>query len=186
MRVSERLEEIKEHFAYCMDEGLLFAEQEEKLLEELYEQAERVDMLIHENMEIRKGYQERSKRVQELEREFELCDSTIHMIDMTINNPSTSDDDKFEKVNTIIKKYYADGCIHCNSKGFNGLDYCPNCIRGKVIQKNMELEQQNKRYREALEQIKKEETVTTALPEGQKAYTASGHIARKALESESE
>src|SRR5690625_3067563 len=42
--------------------------------------------------------------------------------------------------------------------------------------------QQNKRYREALEEIKKEETVTTALSEGQVAYTISGHIARKALE----
>jgi len=41
----ERLEEIKEHFAYCMDEGLLFAEQEEKLLEELYTQAERVEIV---------------------------------------------------------------------------------------------------------------------------------------------
>lgn len=43
-----------------------------------------------------------------------------------------------------------------------------------------------KRYREALEEIKKEETVTTALSEGQVAYTISGHIARKALEGESE
>ena|SRR5690625_1076447 len=47
---------------------------------------------------------------------------------------------------------------------------------------NLQLEQQNKRYREALEEIKKEETVTTALSEGQVAYTISGHIARKALE----
>ncbi|MFU0790675.1 MAG: hypothetical protein ACFWT6_12050 [Virgibacillus proomii] len=45
MTNKERLEEIKEHFAYCMDEGLLFAEQEEKLLEELYEQSERVQEL---------------------------------------------------------------------------------------------------------------------------------------------
>lgn len=45
MTYKERLEEIKNHFAYCMDEGLLFAEQEEKLLEELYKQAERVDEL---------------------------------------------------------------------------------------------------------------------------------------------
>src|SRR5690625_4435820 len=49
---------------------------------------------------------------------------------------------------------------------------------------NLQLEQQNKRYREALEEIKKEETVTTALSEGQVAYTISGHIARKALERE--
>ncbi|SRR5699024_10554390 len=47
----ERLEEIKEHFAHCMDEGLLFAEQEEKLLEELYEQAER-NLTAQETVEI--------------------------------------------------------------------------------------------------------------------------------------
>lgn len=96
---------------------------------------------------------EQAKRVQELEREFELCDSTMHMIDMTINNPSTSDDDKWEKVNKTIKKYYADDCIHCNGKGFNGLDYCSNCVRGEVIQKNMELAQQNKRYRDRIEEL---------------------------------
>ena len=42
--------------------------------------------------------------------------------------------------------------------------------------------EENKRLREALEEIKKEETVTTALSEGRVAYTFSGHIARKALE----
>ena len=47
---------------------------------------------------------------------------------------------------------------------------------------NLKLEQQNKRYREALEEIKKEEVVTTGLSNGQVAYTMSGHIARKALE----
>lgn len=52
---------------------------------------------------------------------------------------------------------------------------------------NMDVEfeklyKQNKRYREALEEIKKEETVTTGLSKGQVAYTRSGHIARKALE----
>ena len=97
-----------------------------------------------------------AERVLELEREFELCDSTIHVIDMTINNPSTSDDDKFEKVNAIIKKYHADDCIHCNSKGFNGLDYCPNCIRGDVLNENLKLEQQNKCYRETLEKAEYE------------------------------
>ena len=49
--IKERLEEIKEHFAHCMDEGLLFAEQEEKLLEELYEQAER-NLTAQETVEI--------------------------------------------------------------------------------------------------------------------------------------
>ena len=52
----------------------------------------------------------------------------------------------------------------------------------KSLAEKEELKQQNKRYREALEEIKKEETVTTALSEGQVAYTFSGHIARKALE----
>src|SRR5699024_4228328 len=39
------------------------------------------------------------------------------------------------------------GCIHCNGKGFNGLDACDKCDRGKLLR----LEQQNKWYREALE-----------------------------------
>ena len=46
------------------------------------------------------------------------------------------------------------------------------------------LGEQNKRYREALEEIMRTETVTTALAEGQVAYTFSGHIARQALEGE--
>lgn len=37
----ERLEVIKEHFKYCIDHGITLAEQEEKLLNELYQQAER-------------------------------------------------------------------------------------------------------------------------------------------------
>ena len=40
----------------------------------------------------------------------------------------------------------------------------------------------NKCYKQALEEIKRMETVTTALTNGQVAYTGSGHIARKALE----
>jgi|SRR5690625_723704 len=46
------------------------------------------------------------------------------------------------------------------------------------------INEQNKRYREALEEIMRTETVTTALADGQVAYTISGHIARKALEGE--
>ena len=45
---------------------------------------------------------------------------------------------------------------------------------------------QNKRYREALEEIMRTETVTTALADGQVAYTFSGHIARKALEGDND
>ena len=44
------------------------------------------------------------------------------------------------------------------------------------------LYEENKKLREALEEIKKEEAVTTGLSNGQVAYTMSGHIARKALE----
>ncbi len=99
---------------------------------------------------------EKAERVQELERDLELCDSAMHIIDMTINNPSTSDDDKWEKVNKTMKKYYADDCIHCNGKGFNGLDYCPYCICGEILQENIELEQQNKRYRETIESVRSE------------------------------
>ncbi len=52
----------------------------------------------------------------------------------------------------------------------------------KLDQHCFKLEQQNKRYREALEEIMHTETVTTSLVRGQVAYTFSGHIARKALE----
>jgi len=45
-------------------------------------------------------------------------------------------------------------CIHCNGKGFNGLDYCTQCVKGK----NLKLEQQNKRYREVLEFYASKET----------------------------
>ena len=46
------------------------------------------------------------------------------------------------------------------------------------------LETQYERYKQALEEIMRTETVTTALAEGQVAYTFSGHIARQALEGE--
>src|SRR5699024_4533573 len=96
------------------------------------EQCIKHDLVHNDGMMISLSYSEVRylvQRVQELEKEFELCDSTMHMIDMTINNPSTSDDDKWEKVKKTTKKYYEDDCIHCNGKGFNGLDYCPNCTR---------------------------------------------------------
>src|SRR5699024_10099865 len=66
----ERLEEIKEHFAYCIDEGLLFAEQEERLLDELYkkieEQAKRVDELERKNYDLREDLAGRHSTVEEL------------------------------------------------------------------------------------------------------------------------
>ncbi len=44
----KRLDEIKEHFSYCIDTGLSIGEQEEKLLFELYETIEKssIDELI--------------------------------------------------------------------------------------------------------------------------------------------
>ena len=42
------------------------------------------------------------------------------------------------------------GCIHCNGKGFNGLDACDKCDCGKLLR----LEQQNKRYREVIDEIR--------------------------------
>src|SRR5699024_9859373 len=42
------------------------------------------------------------------------------------------------------------GCIHCNRKGFNGLDACDKCDCGKLLR----LEQQNKRYREVIDEIR--------------------------------
>lgn len=158
----ERLEEIINNITFVAKSynGI------EPLIEYAKEQAEQVDSMAHvikvknkEMRELSNFLKERNiplkelsplftvmNHVQGLERDFELCDSAMHMIDMTINNPETTDNDKWEKVNKLIKKYYADDCIHCNGKGFNGLDYCPNCIRGKIIQENMESEQQNERY----------------------------------------
>lgn len=152
MTEQERLAKIKKSARDYYDNVVLnqkdyvyLIEQEEKHLE-----------LKEEREEWELAMRTRDDRVEELEKEFELCDSTIHMIDMTINNPSTSDDDKWEKVKKIIKKYYADDCIHCNDKGFNGLDYCPNCVRGDVLKENLELEQQNKRYREVIKSMRSE------------------------------
>ena len=43
---------------------------------------------------------------QELEKDFGLCDSTIFMVDLIINNASTSDDEKREEIRKQTKKYY--------------------------------------------------------------------------------
>ncbi len=37
------LQEIKEHFSYCIDEGLTIGESEEKLLNELYAKVEQLE-----------------------------------------------------------------------------------------------------------------------------------------------
>lgn len=94
-----------------------------------------------------------AERVQDLEKEFERYDITNHKIGMTINNPNTSDDEKWDKVNELLPEAWESDCIHCNGKGFNGLDYCPNCVRGEIIQENFKLERENKRYREARKRI---------------------------------
>lgn len=44
------------------------------------------------------------------------------------------------------------------------------------------IDERNQRLIQALEEIKKEETVTTGLPKGKVAYTRSGHIAKNILE----
>lgn len=56
--------------------------------------------------------------------------------------------------------------------------------RSEIANSFGEAFKENRRYKQALEEIKKEETVTTGLSNGQVAYTMSGHIARKALEGE--
>ena len=56
---------------------------------------------------------------------------------------------------------------------------------GHNFEVNRKIDAENQRYKQALEEITKEETVTTALSDGQVAYTMSGHIARKALEGDS-
>lgn len=73
--MGERLKEIKEHFDYCMEDGLLFGEQEEKLLHELYERVERAEELDTQLYAIQESYrQERNYnkklegRMQELEK----------------------------------------------------------------------------------------------------------------------
>lgn len=50
------------------EEDRAYTQNKIDLFKWMKEQAERADMLAHENMNIRKGYQERSKQVQELER----------------------------------------------------------------------------------------------------------------------
>ena len=179
--MNERLEEIENKLLQATNE-----DDEDVVYASICAEA------VLEDLQWTVGYaKKQAERVAELEKEFELCDSTMHMIDMTINNPSTSDDDKWEKVKKTMKKYYADDCIHCNGKGFNGLDYCPNCVRGEVIQKNMELEHQNKRYRELLtSKIMKDlirlESKGCFLPDGKRTDFMNLKLAVEALESESE
>lgn len=45
---------------------------------------------------------------QELEENLEVLDSAIFRIGLTINNPNTSDDEKWEKVNEVISKAMED------------------------------------------------------------------------------
>lgn len=99
---------------------------------------------------------EQAERVEGLEKDFELYDIINHKIGMTVSNPNISDDEKWEEINKLLSEAWENNCIHCNGKGFNGLDYCPNCIRGEVIKENLELEQRNKRYRERLEYMLEE------------------------------
>ncbi len=101
------------------------------------EQTERADMLAHENLEIRKGYQERSKRVQELETYVE----TGSYINRKLRKQNRSYRKAIEKAmdvlgqpgmtkmtaHMILDEALEGDCIHCNGKGFNGLDYCPQC-----------------------------------------------------------
>lgn len=154
MTIKERLEEVRKNtrIHLCLGKETI-AELPMRHYEYIYEQTE---------------------RVQEFEKEFELYDIIHHKIGMTVNNPNTSDDEKWEEVNKLLSEAWESECIHCNGKGFNGLDYCPNCIRGEVIRENLELEQQNKRYREALEFY--------AICGQGVGETKHGEIARKALE----
>jgi len=50
----ERLNEIKEHFSYCIDTGLSIGEQEEELLFELYEAVKKSS--IDEFIELQNRY----------------------------------------------------------------------------------------------------------------------------------
>lgn len=64
--------------------------------------------------------------------------------DWVVEDLQTQRDHSAERVQEL------DGfCIHCNGKGFNGLDYCTQCVKGK----NLKLEQQNKCYREVIEKV---------------------------------
>lgn len=94
------------------------------------------------------------KHVQWLEKEFERYDLINHNIGMAVSNTSISDEEKRNEVNKLLSEAWEGECIHCNGKGFNGLDYCPYCVRGKMLKENLELDQQNKRYHALLESIR--------------------------------
>lgn len=92
----ERLEEIKEHFAHCMDEGLLFSEQEEKLLEELYEQAER-NLTAQETIEMLGESLKQS--IEQNKRYYELLES-IHTLHTGYSARNTGGKSKHKSYNT--------------------------------------------------------------------------------------
>lgn len=125
MKDKERLEEIQKevNYAYRRDGSISTKAVTMPIehYEHLYEQAE---------------------RVQELEREFELYDIIHHKIGMTLSNPDISDNEKWEEVNKLLAEAWESDCIHCNGKGFNGLEACDKCSRGKTLL----LEQQNEHY----------------------------------------
>ena len=84
-----------------------------------------------------------------------------------------------ERLEEIRKDVMAEGFI--NEKDFWYLYEQAERVQSLKIVLEI-LGKQNKRYREALEEIMRTETVTTALAEGQVAHTFSGHIARQVLE----
>ena len=55
---------------------------------------------------------DQAERVQELEGDLETLDSAIFRIGLTINNPNTSDDEKWDEINKLLSEAWERDCIH--------------------------------------------------------------------------
>ncbi len=93
----------------------------------------------------------RVKELEESEREWVLFQAQVNCINQKLEQQNKRYRDAIESMKSEInyalyshkskevKKYYLENavryadealerdCIHCNGKGFNGLDYCPQC-----------------------------------------------------------
>lgn len=68
---------------------------------------------------------EQAERAQELEQQNKRYREALEKIAWKQSN--IEDKRVIVKHQVIARKALEDDCIHCNGKGFNGLDYCPQC-----------------------------------------------------------
>ncbi len=131
-------EDLNEPYRHRNKELKRRVQELEKYAQKLQSNIYDTDQVLFEVNQDRKRYREALERI---------ANHEVYGIDIRCGDELITDAGK------MARQALKGDCIHCNGKGFNGLDHCPNCIQGKAIQENTELEHQNKRYREALKKI---------------------------------